>query len=138
MDKKERASGFYWVTDALGLHWFVARYISATKSWRVTGSNGTPDDSMFGKIDEQEILRDEEKWIHSTDRLPEKEGRYLCTGVGGWHEVRNFKFYRDRATGAKWIDEDGITGCFSDNLGYSSEAIHWMTLPELPQKTTQI
>lgn len=61
-----------------------------------------------------EAEREEHLWIPVTERLPEEDGRYLCT-------------YKNDAYG------DGICidfGLYEDGEWYVSGAIAWMPLPE--------
>jgi hypothetical protein len=78
-------------------------------------------------------------WVSVEDRLPEKEGYYLCGKQFRYSEsfiqcLYEFNFFRMAETNKIFIDEDGITGCFSDALGYGQDVTHWMPLPEAPPK----
>lgn len=61
------------------------------------------------------------KWIPVTERLPEKEGRYLCV-------VRIGK------SGAVYVQVmNGDSYGFSLNHIYTDDVTHWMPLPEPPK-----
>lgn len=56
-----------------------------------------------------------DKWVKCTDRLPSKEGYYLCTYI-----FDNHRFYYDRwFNGHEFSSTDNIT--------------HWMELPDAPK-----
>lgn len=78
------------------------------------------------------------KWISVKDKLPDKEGKYLCC----WSAVKSINVY-SFAKNLQKIDKynfkdekrEGWYDC-SDEWGYYeiSTVTHWMPLPELPKE----
>lgn len=75
------------------------------------------------------------EWINVKDRLPDKNGRYLCFD-GMYMHIYRF------ATNFSELDQydfDGITGSgfceYDREWGYTeiSDVTHWMPLPEAPK-----
>lgn len=65
-----------------------------------------------------------QKWISTTDRLPEKDGAYLVCYGNGLITTDTFMTFEDGRT--KWYDG-----------GYDIGGItHWMPLPEKPKERT--
>ena len=82
----------------------------------------------------------EQTWIPVTERLPEKDGKYLvhrviCNGVstmsvaGFAHKGKNVHEYDLRKHKNVWYDYDGEVGYYP--LSY---VIHWLPLPEPPKE----
>lgn len=84
----------------------------------------------------------EDKWISVNDRLPEKDGEYLCV----WKGRRSGESFIDRVGFAKNLykvdefdfkNEKGKSGFYGydSEWGYYSKKwiTHWMPLPELPK-----
>lgn len=76
--------------------------------WELTGAE------IRDVINSQPTIQPEPHWIPVTERLPEKEGRYLVTNskIGAWHV--DVDFYRPYMGG--WMYDQGVTA--------------WMPLPE--------
>ena len=72
-------------------------------------------------IEEIDKMEPAQKWIPVTERLPEKEGRYLCV-------VRIVK------SGAVYVQMmNGDRYGFSLEHIYNDDVTHWMPLPEPPK-----
>lgn len=70
------------------------------------------------------------KWISVKDRLPDKEGYYLCSVGAGWLPVRVMK-YQPR----EWRSNENLWKCVSDNsYVYNWFVKAWMPLPEPPKE----
>lgn len=67
--------------------------------------------------------RDAVKWIPASERLPEKEGRYLCVVRIG------------HKSGAVYVQiMNGDKYGFSLEHIYNDDVTHWMPLPEPPKE----
>ena len=81
-----------------------------------------------------------QRWIPVTERLPEKDGLYLCFSQycgSGWRSVRSFakdgrkkdEYDFQRRWKNVWYDYDSEYGyCVIDSI------THWMPLPEPPKE----
>lgn len=66
-----------------------------------------------------------QRWIPVTERLPEKEGRYLCVKRIG-------------KSGAVYVTMmNGDSYGFSMEHIYTDEVTHWMPLPEPPKEDAE-
>lgn len=80
------------------------------------------------------------EWISVKERLPDKDGRYLCytdTDYGYPIEIASF------ATNLYEVDEYDFEDekragwyCYDGNWGFNEieDITHWMPLPDAPQK----
>ena len=81
------------------------------------------------------------EWISVNDRLPKKDGKYLCVCEGfivGYKYIDIFEFAKDLYKADKFVFFDkkrqsGFYSCDRDwGLIYEDDVTHWMPLPELP------
>jgi hypothetical protein len=63
-----------------------------------------------------------QKWIPVTERLPDKEGRYLCV----------VRIGKSGAVYVRVMNGDGFG--FSLNRIYDDDVTHWMPLPKPPKE----
>ncbi len=80
------------------------------------------DELIPGFRKQIEELEAKSKWIPVTERLPEKEGRYLCVVRIG---------YKSGAVYVKVMNGDRHG--FSLEHIYNDDVTHWMPLPEPPK-----
>ncbi len=82
------------------------------------------------------------EWISVKDRLPEKDGEYLCIDYfklfkEQFHRVCYFANDLYEVDELVFADEKGKSGFYKDDreCGYYtlSSITHWMPLPELPK-----
>lgn len=79
-------------------------------------------------------------WINVKDRLPEKEGEYLCCvsiSYGGYLDVLSFFFNLENALTVDFHKGKRCGWCkYDDKWGYlECEGVtHWMPLPEAPDR----
>ena len=82
------------------------------------------------------------EWISVKDRLPEKEGKYLCAEYSKTFKeqfVNIFSFAKDlyKVDEFDFSYQKGKSGFYSydSEWGYihRNEVTHWMPLPELPK-----
>ena len=80
----------------------------------VLANRPTERDSLIVAVRKAFKVLEDPHWIPVTERLPEKEGRYLVTNskIGAWHV--DVDFYRPYMGG--WMYDQGVTA--------------WMPLPE--------
>ena len=77
------------------------------------------------------------KWIPVTERLPKKDGDYLCYKESGLYEV--FGFAKDGRKKHKYDffrDWKNVWYFYSSEWGYitTDSVTHWMPLPEPPKE----
>jgi hypothetical protein len=83
------------------------------------------------------------QWISVKERLPEKEGKYLCTSyykstnslhinlywfTKDFYKLDRFDFSDKKGVGGFWDSDDEWGICHHENV------THWMLLPEPPKK----
>lgn len=82
------------------------------------------------------------EWISVKEKLPEKEGKYLCAEYSKqfnkhFIEVLNFAKNLYKVDKIDFKDEKGVSGFYGYDTewGYSHfrDVTHWMPLPELPK-----
>lgn len=79
------------------------------------------------------------EWVSVKERLPNKNGKYLCYSEYGFMDILNFsknlydvdryQFPRNKYKGAcGWYTSDSEYGCYE-----VTKITHWMPLPEPPK-----
>jgi hypothetical protein len=86
------------------------------------------------------------EWISVKDRLPEKDGKYLCirhrkNGIRQFIEVYSFAKNLYKVDEYDFGNHKGKSGFYSydSEWGYlhQTDVTHWMPLPELPKGEQQ-
>ena len=91
-------------------------------------------------LEKAAVALEQQRWIPVTERLPEKDGKFLvyknvCKGystimvVGFARNGRKVHEYDLRNHKKVWYDYDGEVGYYP-----LSSVTHWMPLPELPKE----
>lgn len=82
----------------------------------------------------------ESKWISIKDRLPDKDGKYLCVwdGIISSKGIEIFRFAKNLKKIDKYDFPKAKAGWYDydSDFGYMAikGATHWMPLPELPKE----
>ena len=82
---------------------------------------------VFDLVNEQKTVKAEPKWISVKERLPEKNGYYLCwveaSSVGEQKRCEHRKLYWEENV---WL--------FSPKVFFVEHPLYWMPLPEPPKE----
>lgn len=83
------------------------------------------------------------KWISTKDRLPDKNGQYICYIEGPYlrhikmcdfalnlEEIDDYDFAGKKHSG--WYNYDGEYGYYEID-----DVVYWMSCPEIPQEMTE-
>ena len=92
--------------------------INSLMSWDGTGKIYS-EEAVQTLQAEIERLREAQRWIPVSERLPETRGFYICSNV-------------DRETKKVFVEERFFIGGIWDV--YFSDVTHWMPLPQPPQE----
>lgn len=111
-------------TDSIMIKWTP----DIDKLARDVAFRGLNEFSFLGKsiMEWVEIILEQPRWISVKDRLPEKEGRYLC-----WFGKNTVAIGAAIAT---YLEEWKAFGSLASLETYPN-VTHWMPLPEPPEDT---
>jgi hypothetical protein len=121
----------------------MAEYIEREKAWRKVNRAKNIEEALniIDSLPTADVVPVE--WISVKNRLPEKEGQYLCASyyktTDSWH-TNLYWFSKDlyKFNDLDFSDKKGVSGFWDSDSEWGcchhENVTHWMPLPEPPKK----